>query len=649
MTPFACTVAFDGAPDDDRFEERAARALGASGRRRIVTRRAANAAFVQLTAAEAGGPPVGPPRADIDTGILFVADTRLDNRAELGVALSLAPRELAAIPDATLILRMYLRWGDAGLARCLGAFAFALWDSTSRRLILARDCLGARALFFHRGRNAVTFASSLGALLALPQVPREVDERTLANFMAINLAEPRRTFYRGIERVPSRTIVTIDRAGIRHGIYWSPDFGAPPPYRRDEDYIERARELFDQAVATATVDTPHVAVSASGGLDSSAVAATAARLGRAERITCYTLVPPPDTVVDVGPMRYLDERGKVEALGRMHPALELRFFTDETVHPSELDDTRLFARAGVPVLGPANLGAFGHIHDAVAAAGHSTMLVGVAGNFGLTWTGQFSLLASLRAGHWLTFARDVGALVHGDGHGFARVIGREVVMPVAPRGIVRLVHRLRGRDPDDVAWYSPLNPAFIAEHGLARRWQEQNFDPWPPPQPGRDLIRTRTHYMFDYNQFGRDIGAEYKRIFGFERRDPHADRRLLEFLLAVPEPMYRRQGVSRSFARAVLADRLPREILEERRSGRQGVAWFHRLSARRQDIADELERLDASPLARRLIDVQRLKRLMASWPSDADDAEEHRHEYRLLLNRGVHVGRFIRWVEGGNA
>ena len=154
--------------------------------------------------------------------------------------------------------------------------------------------------------------------------------------------------------------------------------------------------------------------------------------------------------------------------------------------------------------------------------------------------------------------------------------------------------------------------------------------------------------MFDYNQFGRDMGAEYKCIFGFERRDPHADRRLLEFLLAVPEPMYRRQGVSRSFARAALADRLPREILEERRSGRQGAAWFRRLSARRQDIADELERLDASPLARRLIDVRRLKRLMTKWPSDADDAEERRHEYRLLLSRGVHVGRFIRWVEGSN-
>jgi len=55
------------------------------------------------------------------------------------------------------------------------------------------------------------------------------------------------------------------------------------------------------------------------------------------------------------------------------------------------------------------------------------------------------------------------------------------------------------------------------------------------------------------------------------------------------------------------------------------------------------------PLARRLIDLPRLKRLMAQWPKDANEAEARRGEYRLALARGVHVGRFIRWVEGGNA
>ena len=113
--------------------------------------------------------------------------------------------------------------------------------------------------------------------------------------------------------------------------------------------------------------------------------------------------------------------------------------------------------------------------------------------------------------------------------------------------------------------------------------------------------------------------------------------------------MFRRNGVPRSFARKVLADRLPPEILNEHRRGAQVPDWFRRLQARRQDIATEIERIDASSLARCLIDVPRLKKLMAQWPKDEHAAEKRAEEYKFALARGVHAGQFIRWVEGGNA
>ena len=145
------------------------------------------------------------------------------------------------------------------------------------------------------------------------------------------------------------------------------------------------------------------------------------------------------------------------------------------------------------------------------------------------------------------------------------------------------------------------------------------------------------------------FGGMADEIFGFELRDPHADRRLLEFTLAVPEPIFRRDGIPRSFARKVLADRLPREILDERRRGASAPTWFRTLDTRRQDLARDIEDLEASPLARRLLDIPRLKHLMAQWPKDKYEAENRRREYRSALARGVHIGRFVRWVEGGNA
>jgi asparagine synthase (glutamine-hydrolysing) len=266
----------------------------------------------------------------------------------------------------------------------------------------------------------------------------------------------------------------------------------------------------------------------------------------------------------------------------------------------------------------------------------------------LSWSGIYSLLALLRAGKWSAFMHEWRATAREDGQGLGRALAANVLMPGAPPAVRRLIRRVRGLDPDSAARYSALNPAFIAELKLAKQWRAQGFDPWFRLGDW-NAPRYRAHFMFDYNQLARDTRSMSDEHHGFGVRDPHADRRLLEFLLAVPEPMFRRDGIQRAFARRVLADRLPREILDERRTGAHIPTWFRRLDAKRKDIATDIERLEASPLAARLIDLPRLKRLMAEWPRDEHAAELQREEYALALARGVHVGRFIRWVEGGNA
>ena len=649
MSAFAGIVAFDAAVPNKRTEDLLCRALTMLRQGRVAARRLDGALFAQKAPVGSGATYSDlPPLVSRGGRTLFAALARLDNREELGAALGFAPAELARLSDADLLLRMFEDYGEAGVARCLGAFAFALWDPDTRALILGRDCLGNKPLFYHCGRGFVAFATTLGALLALPDVPREIDDVALAHFMALDMSEGPRTFYRGIERVPSRGLVTIDGASPRHRHYWTPNLDAPPPYRREDDYIARARELFDQAIAAATRDTPHVAISTSGGLDSSAIAATAARLGAAQSITCFTMLPPPGTQIDVGPLKYLDERDKVSALARMHPQLGVRWLAPASLHPFDEDYTRFFARANLPVFGPLAHGWYAHLSDAVTAAGHGALLVGNYGNFGLSWDGHFALLALLRAGAWREFGHELRATARQNGRSLVRTFAGGVLMPGAPAALRRAIYRVRGRNPDSVAQYSALNPAFIAEHGLVRRWNTPGFDPWFGGD-GWQPARFRARMMFDRNQVSRDLGGMAEEINGFETRDPHRDRRLLEFALSVPEPMFSRDGIPRAFARKVFADRLPPDILNERRRGAQVPDWFRRLQARRHNIAAEIERIDASPLVRRLIDVPRLKRLIAQWPKDEQAAETRAPEYRLALTRGIHIGQFVRWVERANA
>lgn len=552
---------------------------------------------------------------------------------------------LNRISDAELIFHVTRRWGDAGVARVLGAFAFALWEGRSRRLTLGRDCLGHYSLFYHRKGANVVFASTPAMLFLLPGVPRRLDEIELANFIVYNLEEPRRTFYRAIDRVPSRTMVTFDEKGVHSRLYWTPDPDAAHGCKSEQDYVDRARELLDLAVGLAAGGLPRLAIATSGGLDSSAVVATAARLNLAKSICCYTAVPPNDFDAPPSAGRYIDERSKVQALARKYPEIEVQYLCP-TINADETDWRERFVRTGMPLLGPAPF--IDDIVRKIASYGHRVYLTGQFGNHGLSWEGMFSLVELLRQARLRDFGRELLAVAQEEQLGIPRALFNQVFMLAAPSALRRIAQRIRRRDPYDVARLGALNPEFAAQSELHTMWQERDFDPWTLIK-GVDGSKHRAARLFDYNQFGRDGRALSVELTGMQMRDPFKERRLAEFMVSVPEPMFRKNGIRSSFARRVLADRLPQEIVGERRSGAQQVSWFRTLKARQGEFARTLENLEASPLVCRLIDLQRLRRLLAELPEDERSAQSRKNDYTIILNRAIYVGTFIRWVEGGNA
>lgn len=632
MASFAGIIALDGVPVSRRREEFLLRAVArGAGERSVQIQRRPHAVFVQTGPGGAGG-----------DGALFVSSSRLDNRSDIAAA----AKASAHAGESECIRKSFESRGDDGIATLLGAFAFAHWNERAATLTLARDCIGHRSLFYHRGDGFVAFASHLTDLLALPDVPRELDERMLANFLALNHREREATFYRGICRVPSRAVVRITKDGVAQRRYWSPAFDAPPPYVDDGDYIARARELFDRATAQTLRDTSRVAVELSGGLDSSAMAATAARLRGCE-IACYTGVPPPDLGRPARPGWYLDERSKVEALGRLHPSLRLHFITPRGVHPRQSDPARYFPSLPVARRNLCNLGWFAQIDDALSADGHRLLLHGGMGNMTLSWDGRFSLAILLQQGRLLRMRTEAGAIARATNRSLSRVMAGEAVMPLLPPPLQRTVHRMRGLAPEDVSRFSLLRPAVMEELDLRRQWREDGFD--PTYGIGGTSAHLRAHQIFDQSQLSRDYAGMRFKAEGLEVRSPYDDRELIEFCLSVPETLFRRNGVPRWFARQVFADRLPREILDETGRGEQAPNWFESLDARKSIIVAEAERLQSSRLANRLIDLPRLNRLIAEWPKDAREAQTRMVEYRYGLDRAVHVGQFIRWVEGGNA
>ncbi len=197
---------------------------------------------------------------------------RIDGRADLCRALDVP----LATADIDLVARAFERWGDDAPAHILGDFAIAVRDGT--RLILARDRFGVRPLYFTRDGQ---FSSDLASLLT-PGEP--LDDMAINDFLLFGQGrDPARTTFARIERVPAAHVAILDERGVRFRRYWSVPVTDGP--RKTADAVEEFRVLFEQAVADRAAD--RVAVSLSGGVDSTAVAATLARVrpGAASAVT----------------------------------------------------------------------------------------------------------------------------------------------------------------------------------------------------------------------------------------------------------------------------------------------------------------------------------------------------------------------------
>ena len=124
--------------------------------------------------------------------------------------------------------------------------------------------------------------------------------------------------------------------------------------------------------------------------------------------------------------------------------------------------------------------------------------------------------------------------------------------------------------------------------------------------------------------------------------------RLVEFCLAVPTEMYLRDGTQRALARRAFADRLPPRVLDERRKGYQAADWHERLALVRGQVEVELDRLADCAPATEVLDLERMRRLVAQWPADGWEQMDVMQNYRLALLRGLSTGHFLRRTAGAN-
>lgn len=196
-----------------------------------------------------------------------IGEVTLYNRPELTVGGE------DAMADGEVLLRHYARRGEAGLAQVRGMFALAIWDGTG--LVLARDPLGARTLFYAKADGIWGAASALRVLRRWPALPVRIDASGVAAFLTFAYLPGERTLLEGVREVLPGTTVRLGTDGAREvRSYWEPK----EAIAEGIDHARRLRELLEQAVASRLPAGEEVGVFLSGGLDSSSITALAQRL-----------------------------------------------------------------------------------------------------------------------------------------------------------------------------------------------------------------------------------------------------------------------------------------------------------------------------------------------------------------------------------
>jgi asparagine synthase (glutamine-hydrolysing) len=557
----------------------------------------------------------------------LVADVRIDNRGEIAEALGLDPAAAATLADSAMLLLALERWRDEAVAKLLGDFAFAFYDSQERRLLLARDPLGQRPLFWHRSADFVAFASMAAGLHALDMIEERPDETSLARYLAgLPQAGPS-SFHQGIERVePGHlAIVAPDRTERRR--YWRPqrrDLGL----HRFGDYVEAYRAELDAAVTRRLRGAgPVVAAHLSGGWDSNAVAATAARLTAPSggRVTAFTHVPREGAEPARFGHRFADESLLAAATARLHPNID--HVTMPGSGRSPLEDLDSYAELfGRPVFNLCNHVWLSEIRTSARAAGTRVLLSGEIGNWTISAAPDALLADFVREGRWLAWAREASAMVR-NRRARLRGVAASSFGPWVPDSLWRRLSSFSSGPGSGVT--DPLHPSL--REALAA---EQEASPRP-----RD--------RFDHAAgaiMAMDWGEHRKGIlggWGLDKRDPTADPRLIDFCLNLPLDMLMKDGVRRPLARAALADRVAPAVLDESRKGYQGADWHDGLSRDQAGIARLLDSVAADETASRLIDVERLRLSLGNWPKQGWGDPQIVGEYRIGLLKGLTAGHFI--------
>jgi asparagine synthase (glutamine-hydrolysing) len=498
------------------------------------------------------------PQTNEDGTVHLIFNGEIYNFRELRAELEANGHRFSTNSDTEVIVHLYEEHGPELVHRLRGMFAFAIWDTTRERLLLARDRLGVKPLYWARpdGEIALAFASELKALLAVPGVSRDVDLESVASYLAFLYVPHPRTIVRGAHKLAPGHLLVWERGNVTLTRYWEPPFDAADAA---DDEAERVWSLVEDAVQARLVADVPVGSFLSGGIDSSAIVAAASAAGAA-----------PDTFTVVFPRpeeRLYDERDDASLVARHFGSTHHELTA--TPDAAQLLPT-IVRHFDEPFGNPTSLLVYelsrltrAHVKVALAGDGADELFAGYPRFRGIVAAARYrrgpaAVRAAAAAG-----ARLMPESTRGR-HGLRRA--REFALAPLERLEDAYVSWITYFDPAArSALLAPAAAERLRESPPAERFLEALFERAPRGDIVNRLSYVELQSFLPCNTL--EYGDRMSMAHGLEVRCPYTDHRLVEHVLSLPGGTKLRGGRSKAILRDAAASRLPERPLAKRKLG----------------------------------------------------------------------------------
>ena len=554
------------------------------------------------------------PLTNEDGSVVVIFNGEIYNFRALRDTLAQRGHRFKTDGDGETIAHLYEEYGAAMPEHLRGMFAIALWDKRRGRLLLARDRLGQKPLYFYRDRHIFAFASEIKALLAHPDVPRVSrfsadDPSALMAYLSFGYLPAPDTAFHGIHMLePARTLEVSMAGAVHERCYWKLDKLAPPePNAKTGDYLSELREKMDEALKLRLISDVPLGAFLSGGLDSSLIVALMRRHSNAT-IKTFSIGFEGDDSFDETPWAEKVARH----LGTEHRAFHVK--PDAMNLLSELvwhHDQPFADSSAIPTYLVSKL-TREHVTVALTGDGGDELFAGYERFYAAALTDKFSIL---------------------------------------PRGFLRMAAGLLGLLPEGTAYYDPIKRArrFLRAAGMSphdayfdwvRVFNRELLDelvgssdagrvslaPYLSAAQGHPVAALVEANMRSYLPDDLLIKADRcSMAASLEARAPFLDHKLAEFAATIPFNLKLKGSRTKHILKEAARGALPDDIIERKKHG-FGIplgAWLRRDMG---PVRDTL--LNRRARERGLLDMPTVQRLIAEHKTGKRD---HNRQLWALL------------------